>query len=112
MGRLGINQVGKRGFCALRLVRRLLDPFPAGNCKLQTLRRYYDLPERAAHSAKGDVLTVLDLFEQVLFPIAKQLNLKDLERISTYAEEEWYPSKIGFGKHKEEISKKRKLIKI
>ena len=99
-GRLGVNQVGKRGFCALRLVRRLLDPVPAGNCKLQTLRRYYDLPERAAHSAKGDVHTVLDLFEKVLFPIAKQLNLKDLERISTYAEEEWYPSKIGFGKYK------------
>lgn len=98
--RLGIEEIGRRGFCALRLVRRLLDPVPAGNCKLQTLRRYYELPERAAHSAKGDVLTVLDLFENVLFPIAREVKLENLSEISAYAEEEWYPSKIAFGKHK------------
>ena len=98
--RLGIEQVGRRGFCALRLVRRLLDPVPAGNCKLQTLRRYYDLPERAAHSAKGDVLTVLDLFEKVLFPVALKMGMEGIGRIAEFAEEEWYPSKIGFGKHK------------
>ena len=98
--RLGINQIGRRGFCALKLVRRLLDPVPTGNCKLQTLRRYYGLPERAAHSAKGDVLTVVDLFEKVLFPLAKDLQLTDLSKIASYAEEKWYPSTIQFGKHK------------
>ncbi|MFM7834136.1 MAG: 3'-5' exonuclease, partial [Planctomycetaceae bacterium] len=36
--RLGCQTVGSRGFCALRLAQRLLDPVPAGNCKLQTLR--------------------------------------------------------------------------
>ena len=46
--RLGIERIGTVGFCALRLAQRLLDPVPAGNCKLQTLRQYYRLPERAA----------------------------------------------------------------
>ena len=53
--RLGIRPVGASGFCALRLAQRLLDPVPAGNCKLQTLRQYYRLPERGAHTALGDV---------------------------------------------------------
>ncbi len=43
--RLGIAPIGERGFCALELARRLLDPVPAGNCKLQTLRQFYHLPE-------------------------------------------------------------------
>lgn len=30
--RLGIGAIGSRGFCALRLAQRLLDPVPAGNC--------------------------------------------------------------------------------
>ena len=98
--RLGLSQVGVRGFCALRLTRRLLDPVAAGNCKLQTIRRYYDLPERAAHSAKGDVLTLVDLFLNILFPLAEQRSLDDWDTLYAYAEEDWYPSRIAFGKHK------------
>ena len=98
--RLGIAPVGSRGFCALRLAQRLLDPVPSGNCKLQTLRRYYALPERAAHSAEGDVLTVVDLFQHVLRPIAEERGLEDWDALAAFAEEEWYPSRIAFGKHK------------
>ena len=43
---------------------------------------------------------MLDLFEKVLFPVAREMNLEDLTNIATFAEEEWYPSKIAFGKHK------------
>jgi len=98
--RLGISPIGYRSFCALRLARRLLDPVPAGNCKLQTLRRYYGLPERVAHSAEDDVLTLADLFQQVLHPVAQQRGLTDWEDLATYAEEEWYPSLIAFGSTK------------
>lgn len=98
--RLGIVPMGRDGFCALRLAQRLLDPVPAGNCKLQTLRQYYRLPERGAHTALGDVQTVADLFTQVLRPIAEQRGLMTWEAIKAYAEDEWYPSRIAFGKHK------------
>ena len=98
--RLRIAPVGGRGFCALRLAQRLLDPVPAGNCKLQTLRQYYRLPERGAHTALGDVQTVADLFANVLRPIAGHRGLDTWEKLAAFAAEEWYPSRIAFGKHK------------
>ncbi len=47
--RLGVQALGTAGLCA----QRLLDPVPAGNCKLQTLRQYYRLPERGARRGWG-----------------------------------------------------------
>ena len=98
--RLGILPMGGGGFCALRLAQRLLDPVPAGNCKLQTLRQYYRLPERGAHTALGDVETVADLFAKVLRPIAEQRGLDTWASLKSYAEGEWYPSRMAFGKFK------------
>ena len=98
--RLGIAPIGRAGFCALRLAQRLLDPVPAGNCKLRTLRQYYRLPERGARTALGDVCTVADLFAMVLRPIAEQRGLEAWEQLAAYAAEEWYPSRIAFGKYK------------
>ena len=98
--RLGIGAMGSRGFCALRLAQRLLDPVPAGNCKLQTLRQYYRLPERGAHTALGDVQTGADLMAQVLRPIAGHRGLDTWEKLVAFAAEEWFPSRIAFGKHK------------
>lgn len=98
--RLKIAPIGGAGFCALRLAHRLLDPVPAGNCKLETLRQYFHLPERGAHSALGDVLTVADLFTTVLRPLAEQRGLDTWKKLADFANEEWYPSRLTFGKHK------------
>ncbi len=98
--RLHIAPIGRPGFCALRLAQRLLDPVPAGNCKLQTLRQYYRLPERGAHTGLGDVETVVDLMAQVLRPIAEHRGLITWDQLVEYAAEEWYPSRIAFGKFK------------
>jgi DNA polymerase-3 subunit epsilon len=98
--RLGIAPIGTRGLCALRLAQRLLDPVPAGNCKLQTLRQYYRLPERGAHTALGDVDTVADLFLVVLRLKAEALGLDTWAQLFDYAAEEWYPSRLAFGKFK------------
>ena len=85
--RLRISPIGSQGLCALRLAQRLRDPVPAGNCKLQTLRQYYRLPERGAHTAFGDVQTVVDLFAQVLRPIAEHRDLDTWEKLAAYAGE-------------------------
>jgi DNA polymerase III epsilon subunit-like protein len=98
--RLGIQPIGSAGFCALKLAQRLLDPVPAGNCKLQTLRQYYRLPERGAHTALGDVETVADLMANVLKPIAESRGLTTWDAICSYTVAQWYPSRIAFGKHK------------
>ena len=98
--RLGISQIGTRGFCALRLAQRLLDPVPAGNCKLQTLRQYYRLPQRGAHTALGDVETVGDLLGQVLRPLAEQRGLGSWRSVCDFTTQEWYPTRIAFGAFK------------
>jgi DNA polymerase III epsilon subunit-like protein len=98
--RLGISPIGTPGFCALRLTQRLLDPVPAGNCKLQTLRQFYRLPERGAHSALGDVLTVVDLLQKVLRPISEERKLITWDDVLRFAGEEWFPTRLAFGKYK------------
>jgi DNA polymerase III epsilon subunit-like protein len=98
--RLGIAQIGVPGFCAFKLAQRLLDPVPAGNCKLQTLRQYYRLPENGAHTALGDVLTVVDLIQKVLRPLATNRGLNTWDRIVSFAANRWFPCRIPFGKFK------------
>ncbi len=84
--RLGIPAIGTRGFCALRLAKRLLDPSPAGNHQLQTLKTHFGLPDRKAHSALGDVETTIDLMESVLWPIARSQGLSNWEDIRGLAD--------------------------
>ena len=98
--RMGVSPVGQRGFCALELARRLLDPVPAGNCKLQTLRQYYRLPERGAHTALGDVNTVVDLLDTVLRPLAQARGLHTWADVLAFTQAEWFPSLLAFGKLK------------
>lgn len=98
--RMGIAPIGQRGFCALELARRLLDPVPAGNCKLQTLRQFYRLPERGAHTALGDVQTVVDLLDSVLRPLAEARGLHNWADLLLFTKSTWFPSLIAFGKFK------------
>lgn len=98
--RLGLTPFGDGGFCIFRLTQRLLDPVPAGNCKLQTLRQFYRLPERGSHTALGDTLTVVDLIKKVLTPIAESKAVNSWDSIITFLREEWYPTRLAFGKYK------------
>ena len=98
--RLGLAPIGQRGWCALELARRLLDPVPAGNCKLQTLRQFYRLPERGAHTALGDVQTVVDLLDTVLRPLAEARGLHTWADLLALTEATWFPSLIAFGMFK------------
>ncbi len=94
--RLGIPQIGVPGFCALKLAQRLLDPVSAGNCKLQTLRQYYRLPENGAQTALADVLTVIDLMQQVLRPLAERRGLDTWEKIVGFTGDEWFSGIRGW----------------
>lgn len=98
--RLGIEEILPPGFCLLRLTQRLIDPITSGNHKLQTLRQFYRLPERGAHTALGDVQTVIDLLTTVLRPMAAELGLHSVEQLKAFTEETWFPTRIPFGKHK------------
>jgi hypothetical protein len=63
------------------------------------LRQYYRLPERGAHTALGDVDTLVDLIQEVLRPLAEARALTSWAQIQSFAEDEWYPSRLSFGKH-------------
>jgi DNA polymerase-3 subunit epsilon len=84
----------------LRLAQRLLDPVPAGNCKLHTLQQYYGLPERGAHTALENMQTVVDLLATVLRPLAEERGLSSWNAICRFTEDTWYPSRLTFGKFK------------
>ena len=96
--RLGIGPIGTRGFCALRLAQRLLDPVPAEDCKLETLRRYFRMPQRNGHGVLGNVETVVDLLGQALRPLAEHRGLDSWQSVCVFTTREWYPARIGFGK--------------
>lgn len=98
--RLGFAPPNPPGFCALALARRLIDPVPAGNCQLQTLRQFYRLPERGAHTAAGDVQTVVDLIDIVLAPLATARGLCDWAQLLAFTTAPWFPRRLGFGRFK------------
>lgn len=98
--RLGIDPIGPRGFCALRFAQRLLDPVPAGDCKLRTLSRYYGLPQHDAHPPLGDMATVIELLGGVLRPLAERHGLESWQSVCDFTTREWYPTHIGFGRFK------------
>jgi hypothetical protein len=46
------------------------------------------------------VLTVIDLMQQVLKPLAEKRGLDSWEKIVAFAGDEWFPSRLPFGKFK------------
>jgi DNA polymerase III epsilon subunit-like protein len=99
-GRLGLGEFLLPGFCLLKLTQRLIDPVAAGNHKLQTLRQFYRLPERGAHTALGDVETVIDLLDSVLRPLASLSGLYSISDLKEFTEKAWFPTRIPFGKYR------------
>jgi DNA polymerase-3 subunit epsilon len=53
-----------------------------------------------AHTALGEVLTVIDLMQQVLRPLAERRGLDTWEKIVGFTSDEWFPSRLSFGKFK------------
>lgn len=82
----------RRECCTLRLARKHLQ---AENHKLQTLRETYGLEAGAAHSAHGDVTTLLSLF-RTLCQVTEQTPAELVAQASLPMQVDRMP----FGKHK------------
>jgi DNA polymerase-3 subunit epsilon len=98
--RLEMQPPGERGFCAASLTQRLLDPLPAGNCKVEMLRQFYQLPARLPESALSQLQTLVDLLATVLRPIAETRGLHTWQQLVEFTLEPWFPSRITFGRFK------------
>lgn len=95
-GRLGLAEIGRPGFCALKLARKVIPKSSVSNYQLQTLREHFELPERVAHSALDDVLTTVDLLTRILLPAAKE-RAAAVESLPAGE----HPEVLDFGKHRD-----------
>jgi DNA polymerase III epsilon subunit-like protein len=102
--RLRLPELAPKGFCLMKLTQQLLDPTVIkrgpGQFKLQSLKDRFKLPDRVAHSASGDVLTIIDLLEQVLSPKFGNLGLTGYTSLKNYLGTAGYPDVLMFGKFK------------
>ena len=98
--RLGIDPIGARGFCVLRLAQRLLDPAPDGDTQLQKLRRCLREPLGDAPSALDKLRAAIEVIGQVLRPSAQSRGLDSWGSVCDFTTREWYPVRIGFGRFK------------
>ncbi len=90
----------KPGFCAGTLVRKVLDPLPPNHCKLETLRQFYQLPERSPLSALSQLDSLLDLLLNVIRPLTENRGVRTWEQLTGFVAEPWYPTRLPFGKFK------------
>ncbi|MCF7731838.1 MAG: hypothetical protein K9N23_09125 [Akkermansiaceae bacterium] len=58
------------------------------------------MPESGAHTALGDVQTVIELMQQVLRPLAEKRGLTTWAALAEFAGDVWYPSRLPFGRFK------------
>ena len=98
--RQGLGMIGSRGFCAGELTRRLLDPLPASDIRLETLRQFYGLNDQPSDEQTRNLHILIDLFATVLEPLATQRGLATWEDIATFASSTWFPTRIAFGRFK------------
>jgi DNA polymerase-3 subunit epsilon len=102
--RLSLPELSPKGFCMMKLSKQVLSTDVVekgpGQFKLQSLKDRFKLPDRVAHSASGDVLTIIDLLEQVLSPKVKTLGLTGYTSLKNYLETAGYPDVLMFGKFK------------
>lgn len=102
--RLSLPVLSPKGFCMMKLSQQVLSSDVVqkgpGQFKLQSLKDRFKLPDRVAHSASGDVLTIIDLLEQVLNPTLLQLGLSGYVSIKSFLDTVSYPDVLDFGKFK------------
>jgi DNA polymerase III epsilon subunit-like protein len=80
--RLKVPLVGDRGFCTVQLFRRCLPAFKT--FKLEHLRQLYNI-QAQSHSAKGDVITVLELFRAHALPKLKEIGVSNYDQINEFS---------------------------
>lgn len=81
--RLGIAQIGSRGFCSMTLSRRVIGETP--NYKLETLKDYFNLDSGTSHRALNDVVTVVRLFSGVMGPRLDTLGLESFSDVAAFS---------------------------
>lgn len=80
--RLGILPVGRRGFCAMMLARRLVSE--TTSYRLDVLKQCFQLTQTRSHQAKDDVLAVVELFQRVYRPRLEPAGIETFDSIAAF----------------------------
>jgi len=81
--RLGVAPVGKRGFCAMMLARRL--DLAVSSYRLDILKQRFGLSASRSHQALNDVLTVVELFHKVYRPRLEAAGICAFDTIADFS---------------------------
>ena len=80
--RLQVSPIGRRGFCAMMLARRLVPE--TTSYRLETLKECFQLTATRSHQAKNDVLTVVELFQRVYRPRLESAGFETFDSIAAF----------------------------
>lgn len=81
--RLGIREIGQKGFCTMMLARRLEDE--TKSYRLDALKETFKLTAVESHRAKNDVLTLVELFRDVYRERLESAGLNNFEAIAEFS---------------------------
>ena len=81
--RLGVPQIGRRGFCSLALSRRVIPE--AESHKLEALKNAFGLNVGRSHQALGDVTTLVQLMTSVIAPRLSRASLETFDLIERFS---------------------------
>jgi len=83
--RLGLGQIGSRGFCAMMLSRRVAGEAPSH--ALEALKDFFSLRPSQSHRALNDVIALRELFLRVLRPRLESAGLATFEEVASFAKQ-------------------------
>lgn len=81
--RLGLPEIGRRGFCTLKLSRRIIPE--AESHSLESLKDFYSLGSNISHKAHNDVATLVELMGRIIAPRLRRLSLDEFEIVKSFA---------------------------
>jgi len=81
--RLAFRSPATKGFCTMHLGRRVLPEVP--RVRLDNLRKLFGLSAEGAHSALGDVRTVIEVFQRVYRPRLEKAGLNTFEAMRSFS---------------------------
>lgn len=83
--RLGLSDIGQRGFCCMMLARRLVTE--TQSYRLDVLKEKFRITPSQSHRAQNDVLTVVELFQKVYRPRLETARLDTYDAVATFAKQ-------------------------
>lgn len=81
--RLGLPEIGRRGFCTLTLARRVL--IDSSCHRLDVLKELYRLEDTKSHNALNDVQTLVQLFERQYKPRLEKVGLTSFYEVEQFS---------------------------